>query len=46
MTEGIDEGLILKEAFFAQKNDDISVHTKVNKLFPEILISLLKGNLQ
>lgn len=44
MTEGIDEGLILKKKhFLLKKNDDIrSVHAKVNKLFPEILISLLK----
>ena len=44
MNEGIDEGLILKEkSFLLKKRDDINtVHNKVNKLFPNLLASLLK----
>ena len=44
MNEGIDEGLILKEkSFLLKKQDDIhTVHNKVNKLFPNLLTSLLK----
>ena len=44
MNEGIDEGLILKEKkLFTKKEDDIqTVHNKVNKLFPNLLASLLK----
>ena len=43
MNEGIDEGLILKEKAFIKKEDDIyTVHNKVNKMFPNLLTSLLK----
>ena len=44
MNEGIDEGLILEEkSFLLKKQDDIyTVHNKVNKLFPNLLTSLLK----
>ena len=44
MSEGIDEGLVLKKKYFLlKKNDDIqTVHKKVNKLFPDILINILK----
>ena len=44
MNEGIDEGLILKEKnFLLKEKDDIqTVHNKVNKLFPILLVSLLK----